>query len=161
VANKRCKTFTIVPLLFATSLILWSSIAVSITTSNRQIFNNTQNTNHAIKEENTFVEIKNPHNGIYIFGTRVLPIAGQIVIGKLQVEVEASDDIRRVEFLLKPKCGCRLDIMFNDTELPFAWTWNENSERVFDDGLFALQVKGYIDTYNNTEDNTLILRIIA
>ena len=109
---------------------------------------------------NESLSITRPLKGLYLFDLRVLPLVGQIVVGTVTVEVAASAGVTRVEFLLKPKCGCRLDVMLNDTQLPYSWTWSGDSERVFDEGLAILSVWGY-NAHNQkvAEDTIMLLRL--
>jgi hypothetical protein len=109
---------------------------------------------------NESLSITRPLSGLYLFDLRVLPFAGQVVMGTVTVETAASAGVARVEFLLKPKCGCRLDVMINDTQPPYSWTWSGDSERVFDEGLVILSVWGY-DSYNQkvAEDTIMLLRL--
>ncbi|MGC9553689.1 MAG: hypothetical protein ACP5EK_00055 [Thermoplasmatota archaeon] len=109
---------------------------------------------------NESLSIARPRNGLYLFDLRVLPLAGQIVVGTVTVEAVASEGIQRVEFLLKPQCGCRLDVMHNDTQPPFQWRWSGDSERVFDDGLVIFAVWGY-DAHNRkvAEDTMMLVRL--
>ena len=152
-------TFFVSALIFGSSTVMSINAAINKYNSSEGNFLDEIHYNDSISSNNSSeVQIIKPQNGIYIFGIKILPILGQIVIGRVTVEVDASEDTERVEFLLKPKCGCRLDVMFNDTERPFAWNWNENSARVFDEGLVALKVKGYNKTLNTTEDDMILLR---
>ena len=109
---------------------------------------------------NESLSITRPLNGLYLFDIRVLPLAGQMVVGTVTVEAVASAGVTRVEFLLKPKCGCRLDVMLNDTQPPYSWTWSGDSERVFDEGLAILSVWGY-NAHNQkvAEDTIMLLRL--
>ena len=99
-----------------------------------------------------------PRHGIYIFGIKVLPIIGQIVIGDINVVMKAKDDITRVEFLLPMACGCGREIMHVDTAPPFEWEWNQDYDdnEIKDEGFTELYVRGYDSQYNEyTEAITL------
>jgi len=106
-------------------------------------------------------KIIKPRNGVYIFGIKILPILGQIVIGSINVVVRAPDYINRVEFYLLLTCGCGLKKTHVDTSSPFEWNWNvdyDDSE-VKDHGLTWIFAKGYDSQYHEIEDDILLYKV--
>ncbi len=109
---------------------------------------------------NPTVKIVKPRNGIYIFGLKILPTIGQIVIGDVTVEARVSNDIERVEFLLQESCGCGLKVMHVDTSSPFTWEWNTdyNDDEVIDEGIIQLTVRAYDGEWNGSKDSVTMLK---
>ncbi|RLF34363.1 MAG: hypothetical protein DRN07_00130 [Thermoplasmata archaeon] len=100
------------------------------------------------------IKITKPRYGIYLFGIRVMPLLGQVVIGDVNVEVRADSDISRVEFLLMQACGCGREVMHTDISTPFEWQWNQDYDdnEIMDEGFIQLTVKGYTqsDEYSDS-----------
>ncbi|MBC7128139.1 MAG: PKD domain-containing protein [Thermoplasmatales archaeon] len=105
--------------------------------------------------------ITKPRNGIYVFGIKVFPILGQIVIGDINVEVYATSDIKVVDFLLPMACGCGLKVMHSDSEPPFEWKWNEdyNNSEVLDEKFTQIIVKGYTSAWDEYRDEIMIYKV--
>ena len=76
---------------------------------------------HDAPYNTSYVEITKPRNGIYFFNIKIIPILGQIVICPVTVEVEASEDIMHVEFMVSPKVGCRPVVLCNDSVPLFSY----------------------------------------
>ena len=61
-----------------------------------------------------------PLNGIYLFGTRIAPFGKTVIIGSLDVIIEANEDIAKTEFFVD---GVLLETDTND----LSWTMNIKS----------------------------------
>ena len=86
-----------------------------------------------------------PRNGIYLFGIKILPFIGQIVIGDITVKVNALEGVTKVEFMLPMACGCGKEVVYVDTSRPFEWNWNKDfdNSKVVDEKITKIYVKGY------------------
>ncbi len=106
-------------------------------------------------------KIQKPRHGIYIFGIKVLPIIGQIVIGDITVRVKADDSIERVEFLLPMACNCGREIVHVDTSPPFEWKWNSDYDdnEIRDEGFTELYVRGYDSEWNEYRDGISLFKV--
>jgi len=102
-----------------------------------------------------------PRNGIYIFGVRVMPIIGRIIIGNVNVRVAAPDYITKVEFYLPLTCGCGLKLTHIDTQPPFEWKWNVDydNKEVKDFGFTEIIARGYDKDYNGVSDSVLVYKV--
>ncbi|MFO8132968.1 MAG: hypothetical protein R6U10_03395 [Thermoplasmatota archaeon] len=107
------------------------------------------------------VSITRPKNGLFLFDLRVLPFAGQVVLGPVTVEAEASPDIDRVIFLVPPKVGCRPWEVGNDSDEPYGFVWQGSNGAIQDTGLATLIAWGYSGTDKVAEDTLLLLRFAA
>lgn len=107
------------------------------------------------------LKIVKPRHGIYLFGIKVLPIIGQIVIGDVTVKVAADSDIKRVEFLLPLACNCGREIMHVDTTPPFEWEWkmDYNDDEIRDEGFTELYVRGYDANWNEYGDGITLYKV--
>jgi hypothetical protein len=96
--------------------------------------------------------IVKPRNGIYLFGVKIMPFFGQIVIGSITVKVEAPEGVTKVEFMLPMACGCGREIVYVDTSRPFEWNWDKDfdNSKVVDEKFTKVYVKGY--DYTNLEE---------
>jgi len=111
------------------------------------------------EENDSYVEITKPRNGIYFFDIKIMPVFGQIVIGAVTVEVEATDDITHVEFMVPPKVGCRPIVLHNDSSRPFSYYWNASYEGLKDKGFVNMMIRGYTGPHNFTDDDIFLVRI--
>ena len=107
------------------------------------------------------LKIAKPRNGIYLFGIKVFPMIGQIVIGDVKVIVSASSEIKRVDFLLPMACGCGREIMHTDFSPPFEWEWNQDydDDEVVDEGFTQITVKGYDAEWNEYSDTITLFKV--
>jgi len=107
------------------------------------------------------LEIAKPKHGIYLFGMKIFPFIGQIVIGDIKVEVSAPPDIKRVDFLLPMACGCGLEIVHTDMVAPFEWSWNidYDDNEIIDEGFTQLYVRGYDAEWNEYKDAISLLKV--
>jgi len=72
--------------------------------------------------------ITKPENAFYFFSNKWFDFPVPVMIGFIDVEVNASDDesgVNRVEFYLDNQ------LKANDTDVPYLWTWNENAFFVY------------------------------
>jgi len=106
-------------------------------------------------------KIIKPRNGLYIFGIKMMPMIGQIVIGNINAVVKAPSYVNRVEFFLLLTCGCGLEKTFVDTEPPFKWKWNVDYDdnEVKDKGLTWLFARGYDSEWHQLEDSIILYKI--
>jgi len=106
-------------------------------------------------------KLAKPRHGIYIFGVKVFPIIGQIVIGDINVAVKSSKDLIRVEFLLPMACGCGREIMHVDTSPPYEWEWNQDydDKEIKDEGFTELYVRGYDSDYNEYKEAITLYKV--
>ena len=89
------------------------------------------------------VEITKPHyNMLYLFNKEFFQIGfAPIIIGKIDIEVNASDDdsgIEKVEFYIDG------ELKANDTTEPYSWTWGTIE-------FFQHQIK--VIAYDNADNN--------
>ena len=107
------------------------------------------------------IRIIKPRNGLYFLGLKLLPFLGQVVVGDVTVEVRASDDVTRVEFLLQMTCGCGREIVHVDTTAPFTWDWNQdyNDDELLDEGNVPLMVRAYDSDYQSTSDSIRLIKL--
>ena len=72
----------------------------------------------------TIADITNPEEGfLYLLNSKVIPSFRTWIIGRINIEVEASDnesDIYSVEFYIDD------DLKSTDTDAPYEWLWDEN-----------------------------------
>lgn len=107
------------------------------------------------------IKIVKPHNGIYLYGIKILPILGQIVIGDITVEVKASDDVQRVEFLLQMSCFCGREVVHVDTSPLYTWEWNQDYDdnELIDEGSVPLTVRAYDSEWNEAMDDIKLIKL--
>ena len=107
------------------------------------------------------IKIVKPRKGLYLFGIKVLPMPGIIVIGDITVRVRATNNINKVEFLLPMACHCGMEVMHTDTSAPFEWIWNRdyNDEEIKDEGFTELVVKGYDEQLNIYRDSIILYKV--
>jgi len=103
--------------------------------------------------DETYIKIVKPKNGIYLMDRRIIPMVGQVVIGGVTVMADASDDITGVEFMVPPKVGCRLVVIYNDTSPPYSFYWNFSFDGLKDKGFVALKASGYTGKAYVAENN--------
>lgn len=111
-----------------------------------------------LSEADSSVSITRPRNGFFLFDLRVLPFAGQVVVGPVSVEATASQDIDRVVFLVPPKVGCRPWEVGNDSDPPYGFVWQGSNGAIQDTGLATLIAWGYSGSEKVAEDTLLLLR---
>lgn len=111
-------------------------------------------------DSNSWIEIKRPKNGIYIFDTKIMPIKGQIVFGAVTVEAEGGDEIDEIEFIVPPKVGCRGVVIYNANERPFSFYWDFVHPGLKDTGMVAFKARGYKNGEYMGEDNIFIWRFM-
>lgn len=73
------------------------------------------------KNETFFVRIEKPGNAIYIFDREVIKADRTIIIGRITIEVNSSENIGEVEFYIDG------EFRYLDNEKPYEWLWNELS----------------------------------
>ena len=67
------------------------------------------------------ITITKPVNGIYLMDMRILPFSKPVIIGRITIQVEATQEpfgIDRVEFYIDDT------LKATDTELPYEWSWS-------------------------------------
>ena len=99
--------------------------------------------------ESPEVHIEKPKEGyLYIFDRALLPIGKTLIIGRITVVVNATDEsgIDRVEFYIDDK------LKTTDEESPYEWQWNE-----FAIGNHEIEVVAYDNSGNKAEDRMNVL----
>ena len=97
------------------------------------------------------VTITKPENALYFNNKKILPLFTTVVIGIIEVEVEASDSlsgIDHVSFYLDD------DLMGNVTASPYTWLW---SERSFN--RYTLEVIAFDGAGNFASDEITLVKI--
>jgi hypothetical protein len=95
-------------------------IKLTVTDNN----NDTSFDNTIVAINNINVNLKKPENGLYIRNQRILKIPIPIIIGKIDLEVEASDHLFGIDLV-----EIYIDDILkatDDTE-PYNWKWNEKT----------------------------------
>jgi parallel beta-helix repeat protein len=107
-----------------------------------------------ITEEDTTrptVKITKPEKGIYVSNNKVMSFFMTILIGDIDIEVDASDDesgMNRVEFYIN-------DVLKEtDATEPYSWTWDE---RAF--GKRIIRVTAYDNAGNSASDEIKVWKI--
>jgi hypothetical protein len=95
------------------------------------------------------VTITKPKNSLYFVNLEIIPLSSAIIIGRIEVTVNATDDdsgIDRVEFYVNDQ------IRYTDPEEPYSWMW---TDWVF--SSFAIKVIAYDkeENYEVTEKGVL------
>ena len=105
--------------------------------------------------------ILKPRYGIYVFGFKVFPMFGQIVIGDIKVQVKAPENVVRVEFLLPLACHCGMEMVHVDATAPFEWNWNRDydDKEIKDEGFTELVVRGYDSEWNEYKDSITLYKV--
>jgi PKD repeat protein len=70
------------------------------------------------------VTITKPVNGIYLMDARILPFSRPVIIGRITIQIEATQEpfgIDRVEFYIDDT------LKITDTEPPYEWTWSASA----------------------------------
>lgn len=98
--------------------------------------------------ERLTVKIISPkQNFLYIMNRQVIPFFVTLIIGKIDIEINASAQkgIDRVEFYIDD------ELKYNDSTEPYNWTWNERA-------FFghAIKVTVYDNTGNNASDEIVV-----
>lgn len=79
------------------------------------------------------VSILKPENGLYLFNIRVFPLSIPVIIGRITINVDASQEevgIEKVMFFID------FELRYTDYDEPYEWTWDE---RVFFNHRIAVQ----------------------
>ena len=104
-----------------------------------------------VEKQPVEVEIRKPKEKyLYIFDREVMPFFNTVIIGKVNVEVDASDEdgIERVEFYVN-------DVLkFTDYDEPYQWQWNE-----FSFGKYEIKVVAHDNEGNKAEDRINVITI--
>ncbi|MEA2054625.1 MAG: metallophosphoesterase [Candidatus Thermoplasmatota archaeon] len=90
------------------------------------------------------VKIIKPEKALYIFNKKIMPLSSTLIIGKIDIEVFATDyksGIDRVEFYIDG------GYKGNDTSLPYEWTWDET---IF--GKHTINAIAYDNSGNTASD---------
>jgi PKD repeat protein len=94
------------------------------------------------------VTIIKPVNGIYFRDIRILPFSKSFIIGKITIEVDASQEpfgIERVDFFIDDTFKA------SDTTIPYSWTWDTPAFRTH-----TIKVVAYDTSGNNNYDKLTI-----
>jgi hypothetical protein len=78
------------------------------------------------------VKIEKPKNAFYLFDREIMPASRPVILGKITVEANASEDVIRVEFYIDG------ELKEVDESLPYEWLWDE-----FSFGRYEIKVVAY------------------
>ena len=102
---------------------------------------------------NPIVKIVKPQKKtLYIFNKRICKFSKALVVGKIEVEVNANDpdgNISRVEFWINHHGSTHYTRKFVDDTPPFKWLWNEVAI-----GRYTIEVVAY-DNQNSSVTKTI------
>jgi PKD repeat protein len=105
------------------------------------------------KEDDTTpptIEIRKPENALYLNNKKILPFSIPVIIKKIDIDVNASDDqigIDKVEFYIDNK------LTATDTSPPYSWTWDK---RAF--FRHTIRVTAYDIAGNNASKEITVLK---
>ena len=63
-------------------------------------------------------------NGLYLFDRNILPLNSVVILGKITIEVNATDNESSVENVTFYIDG---SLKYEDTEAPYQWLWDESA----------------------------------
>ncbi|UCD13585.1 MAG: VCBS repeat-containing protein [Thermoplasmatales archaeon] len=89
------------------------------------------------------VKIIKPENALYIRNKKILPLRKPLIIGYIDIEIEATDEhsgINQIEFYINNK------LKSNCTEAPYSWRWDEHTPFRF---RHTIKVIAYDNAGNN------------
>jgi len=113
------------------------------------------------KKDSGKLAISQPKNGLYIHGTKIMPLIGQIVIGDIEIMVDTSNAIEKVEF--RVTYGNQMDsiLSYVDITSPFIWNKDKNTPFPSSQGIKVVQITaiGYDAHGEKVTDNVSILQI--
>jgi hypothetical protein len=103
------------------------------------------------------VSITRPENGLYIGDNLIRPYLMRIplIIGKITIEVDASDEdsgIEKVEFYIND------ELIGTDTTPKYSYEWTRDRIRLFH--LFSIKVVAYDNESNTAEDSMNIKKFL-
>ena len=115
----------------------------------RDTINDDERGEHSTCLYDMSVEIKKPREGfLYLFDNEILSIGfNTVVIGKITIEIDASDDVGQVEIYIDD------DLKFDDYTLPYSRLWNEKVT-----GRHTIKTVAY-DTFGNSVTDEVSLYI--
>jgi parallel beta-helix repeat protein len=97
------------------------------------------------------INITSPKNGLYLFGRKIITLPFTIIIGSINIEVNATDGesgINRVEFYVNNI------LKYTKEEIPYTWLWNETIM-----GKQKLKTIAYDNNENNASDEIEVIII--
>jgi len=96
------------------------------------------------KNASIYVRIEKPRDGyIYLFDREIMPASETIILGKITIDANASEDIERVEFYIDD------ELKYVDNEAPYQWQWNERAI-----GNHEIKVIAYDNEGNDATDKS-------
>jgi parallel beta-helix repeat protein len=105
---------------------------------------------HPINDtESPHVKVTKPEKAIYVNNKKIIPFFTTLVIGFIDIEVEASDDqtgINRVEFYIDDT------LKSTDAIPPYSWTWSETAF-----GRHTIEVIAYDNAGNSAVDEIVVI----
>lgn len=98
------------------------------------------------------VKIVKPENGIYIRNKKVFPFFLPVIIGKIDIEANATsaNGIEKVEFYIDD------EIKAEDSSYPYNYTWNEKSLFKY---RYLIKVVAYDEKGNKAEDELNVWKL--
>ena len=110
-------------------------------------------------EDKSDITILKPKNGLYIHGTRIIPLMGQIVIGDIEIEVKTPNSIQKVEFRINKGPQMKPVAIHTDTAPPFIWSDSDLALSSLTLGILHVTICGYDVEGEKIEDKVTILQI--
>jgi len=98
------------------------------------------------------LQIIKPTKGVYVQNNKIFPFFMTIVVGIVDIEVEASDvglGVSRVEFYVDDKMRA------NNSDPPYVYAWDENAF-----GRHIIRVTAYDKAGNYAEDSAVVWKIL-
>ncbi len=95
------------------------------------------------------ITITKPEKAIYINNRKIMPFFVTIIIGNIDIEVDASDDneVDRVEFYIDN------EYVGNDTMAPYSWNWDEQTPLRFRHTIIVIAY----DSAGNSKSDEIIV----
>ncbi|RKX50772.1 MAG: hypothetical protein DRP25_05050 [Thermotoga sp.] len=129
------------------------TIKLVVTDSHGYTANDTTYIN-VVEQDNTppVLTITKPvKNSLYINNKRMMPFIGTVIVGEINISVNASDPlgISKVEFYIGNK------LKATDTEAPYEWTWDEKSFFIH-----VIKVVAYDTAGNYATEKLMVLKIL-
>ena len=123
---------------------------------NDAIENKTSWINVSLQPIGIKAEIAKPLKAIYLNNKRLLPYYKTLIIGDIDIKVDAKDywvGINNVEFYIDG------ELKANDTTLPYNYTWKKDRTRFFGH-RHTIKIVAYDETGNSATDEIKVWRLL-
>ena len=98
-------------------------------------------------ENNVSVHITRPENGVYVNDRKIFSSSTPIIIGRITIEAECSENVKNVSFYVDSI------LKYVDDSAPYSWTWDE-----FAVGKHVIKVIARA-SFNSSMDENMVLII--